>query len=142
MYKDLWLLNVQINYCTSKIFWPGCLSFYTLTHILGNVATIKFHGVIPWPGYGVFPFISFNWLIVEFATYPLLGQLYKFSNDFLQNWKERLGMGARGKEGRRQIQALQPFGLYISSAFIVTRTTVLVILSIIINLTVTFLLLF
>ena len=144
MYKEIWVLNCHINSCTSYIYWTTFKVLNVTSHALGLFVTIKLHDAIPLPGFAVFPLLAIMWVIMAFFIYPLLGKIYERSEEFTQRWKERLentGNPLERAEGKRQIRALQFFGIRISSVYTVKKTTILVVLGIVVNLTVNLLLL-
>ena len=113
------------------------------THSMGFVISIKLHDVIPLPGFGIFPLMAISWTGMEFFIYPLLGKIYERSGEFKERWRERLenaGTEMEKAEGKRQSRALQCLGIQISSVYTVKKTTVLIVVGAVINLTVNFLL--
>ncbi len=135
-YRQLQLVEKQMNATLAPFFTPGSLTFCSIGIIFTLYVVIKLHVNIPMPGFAFFPMLLTDILLVVGVDFASLGKMYGASKSFVEPARK---LTNSTKLVRRSAMALQPLKIRFGMNFI-DELTALTILDFCLNQTVSLIL--
>ncbi len=134
-YRQLQLIEKQMNVTLRSFFIPGCLTFTTIGEIFTLFVCIKLHQEIPIQAFAFFPMLGLDLILVIGVDFASLGFIYLRSQEFVEGCKKLNGV----KLVRRQTRSFPPLKIRFGMNFI-DELTGMTILDFCLNQTVSLLL--
>ena len=138
VYKQLQVLNALYNNCLCSLAWPSFILCDLSCHSLCIYIAVKLCGQVPLYIAVLFSSWAVLWVVIDFVIFPHMGQTRELSMEYLYRLA---GRDRRSKLDRAVLRSLRPMGIKVGYLFTMNRTTVLIIIVIVSNLTINALLL-
>ena len=137
-YKQLQVLNALYNSSLQDLAWPSFIMCNLSCHTLCIYIAAKLFDQVPLSVSVFFSSWAVMWIVIDFVVFPHMGQTMELSVEYLHQLS---GQVKRSNLDRAMLKALRPMGIKVGYLFTMNRTTVLMIIVIVSNLTINALLL-
>ena len=137
-YKQLQVLNALYINCLSNWAWANFILSDLSCHCLCIYFAVKLYDQVPVYIAVLFSSWAVVWVAIDFVIFPHMGQTLELSAEYLYRLS---GRDKRSKLDRVVLRSLRPMGIKVGSLFTMDRTTVLMVIVIVSNLTINALLL-
>ena len=137
-YKQLQVLNALYNNSLQDLAWPSFILCNLSCHCLCIYIAVKLYDQVPLYVSVLFSSWAVLWVVIDFVIFPHMGQTMELSVEYLYQLS---GQVKRSNLDRAMLKALRPMGIKVGYLFTMDRTTVLMIIVIVSNLTINALLL-
>lgn len=138
MYSSINVLEVMLNNVAAKRMVPSAIILGSALEITAAFATIRLHGIVPLPGFFIFPLDVVGSGVGIFMLTTACAALHGESENLLMRWRKGFSVT---KYYTRRLRALKPIRVKCGQNFM-DRTTPLVIQDFCVNQLVSLLLMF